>query len=125
MNKLIITGNITGEIQIKTNSNDNKYASFSIANNRKIGGKDNTLFLNVRMWGKRAEVVHAHFKKGDPILLEGAIQSFKNKEGTVLYYLEADGFEFFSVRKDSTSTTKAPTTTGNTAAEVADDEIPF
>jgi single-strand DNA-binding protein len=72
-NRVILGGNITFDPQIKDVSNT-KVVEFSIANNQKAtGGNSKAHFFKCEAWGKTAENISEFFKKGDPILIEGAL----------------------------------------------------
>lgn len=88
MNKTILAGRLTKDIDIRYSDNADKtaVARTGIAVNR-YGKKDEADFINLVAFGKTAEFMEKWFSKGDPILIEGHIQtgSYKNKEGNTVY----------------------------------------
>ena len=92
-NKVILIGNITKDIELKTTPSGVSVASFSVAVNRKYkdaSGNSETDFINVVAWRKTAEFVSQWFKKGKPILIDGEIQtrSYTDNQGNKRYVTE-------------------------------------
>lgn len=85
MNKIIITGRITHDIELKTGASGTEYANFSVAVDRSRKDKDGnkqTDFFNCSVFGKQAAFVQTYFKKGDGINIEGRMESRKyEKDG--------------------------------------------
>lgn len=84
MNRIILMGRITAETEIKE-GNGIKYCNFSIAvdRNKKNGSEAATDFFNCTAFGKSAEFVTDYLKKGQRILVSGAlhIDSYASKTG--------------------------------------------
>nr|MDD5459715.1 single-stranded DNA-binding protein [Phycisphaerae bacterium] len=79
MNKVILMGNLTRDVEIKFLPNQTPVADFGLAVGRKYKKQDGTMaedtcFVDCQIFGKRAEVVNQYFKKGDPIFIEGRLQ---------------------------------------------------
>lgn len=55
-----------------------------------------TEFHNIVVWGKKAEVIHQYFSKGDGIFVEGKIQTRKweDRDGTTRYTTEINVWNF-------------------------------
>lgn len=77
MNKIIIQGRITRDIEIESSKSGSEYSRFSVAVDRigKKGEDKQTDFFNCTAFGKTAAFVKEYFRKGDGILLEGSMQS--------------------------------------------------
>lgn len=77
MNKIIIQGRTTKEIEIESSKSGTEFARFSVAVDRvgKKGEDKQTDFFNCTAFGKTAAFVKEYFKKGDGIILEGSMQS--------------------------------------------------
>jgi single-strand DNA-binding protein len=58
-----VTGFVGSDPQVKT-VGEQQVASFSIAVNRKSGGKKQTLWLRVNCWNKLADIAAQYVKKG-------------------------------------------------------------
>ena len=79
MNKIIIKGRITKELELKyTQTSNTAVVSFTVAVNRdfvKQGEERQTDFINCVAYGKTAEFVSKYFSKGQEILLTGRLQT--------------------------------------------------
>lgn len=78
MNRMIITGRIGSDIELKTSSNGNEYAKIRVAVNRRKKKDEKevkTDWFNVALFGKTAVFVQTYFKKGDGIELEGRMEN--------------------------------------------------
>lgn len=83
MNKVILSGNLTRDPELKTASSGKAYARAGIAVNRPFS-KDKTVdFFNLLIWDKSAEAMNKYLAKGSRILVEGRLQTskYKDKDG--------------------------------------------
>ena len=74
LNKVILIGNITKDVELKQTPNGVSVCSFDIAVNRKIN-KDEVDFITIVAWRQQAEFVWKYFKKGQAILVCGQIHN--------------------------------------------------
>lgn len=79
-NKVIIVGNITRDVELKSFASGSFFTRFTVAVNRRYKDKDgNTCnkpsFIDVDAFGNQAEVIHKHFSKGKEILVEGRLET--------------------------------------------------
>ena len=83
MNKIILTGNITKDAELRYTANDKAYSKFSIANNEGYGENKKTNFFNCTLWGKSAENLNRFLTKGQKVLITGKVEinDYKDKEG--------------------------------------------
>ncbi len=77
-NRIILLGNMTRDPQMSYLPSGTPVVDFGVATNRKWTGqdgqqRDETCFVDCRMFGKRAEVIQRYFKKGTPIFVEGRL----------------------------------------------------
>ena len=78
MNKVILKGNITRDIELKDIGNDKKVANFSIAVRRDYknqSGEYETDFFNCSAFGNTADFLSKFFSKGSQMLLIGHLQN--------------------------------------------------
>lgn len=77
MNKIIIQGRITRDIEIESGKSGAEYSRFSVAVDRvgKKGDEKQTDFFNCTAFGKTAAFLKQYFKKGDGIIVEGSMES--------------------------------------------------
>jgi single-strand DNA-binding protein len=78
-NKVILVGNMTADPELKQTTGGVSVCSFSIAINRRFAkpdqGQQNVDFINIVAWRQQAEFVSRYFKKGNPILVCGQLQT--------------------------------------------------
>ena len=93
-NKVILIGNMTADPELKQTAGGISVCSFSIAVNRRFAkadqGQQNVDFINIVTWRQQAEFVSRYFKKGNPILVCGQIQtrSWNDNQGQKRYATE-------------------------------------
>lgn len=137
MNKVIIIGNNTKQIELKQTSSGTSVAEFSIAVKRSFksaNGEQESDFFNCVAFSKLAETVSKYVGKGDKIAVEGRLQTrnYTNKEGRKIYVTEiiVENVEFLQTKsKDEqkpTDTTDAdPFAVANFEEVDADEGLPF
>ena len=83
MNRVILTGNITRDADLRYTQNDKAYSKFSIANNEGFGDNKKTNFFNCTLWGKSAENLNRFLVKGQKVLVTGRVElgKYTDKEG--------------------------------------------
>jgi single-strand DNA-binding protein len=79
LNKVMLMGNLTRDPEIKYTPKGMAIANFGIAVNRvwsNEGGEkqEEVTFIDIEMFGRKAEVVGEYFKKGKPIYVEGRLK---------------------------------------------------
>ena len=86
MNKVILMGRLTRDVEMRQTPNGVSLARFSIAVNRRFAGKDaqqQADFINCVAWRKTAEFITKYFQKGNMIAVTGSIQTrnYQDKNG--------------------------------------------
>ena len=83
MNRVMLTGNITKDAELRYTANDKAYSKFCIANNEGYGDNQKTNFFNCTLWGKSAENLNRFLTKGQKVLITGKIElgKYTDKEG--------------------------------------------
>jgi len=101
LNKVQLYGNLTRDPELKTTTNGTQVVSLGIATNRnftKDGQRqEQTEFHNIVAFGKTAEVIGQYLKKGDPMYIDGRLQTRSwDKDGVKQYRTEiiTDSFQF-------------------------------
>jgi len=103
INKVILYGNLTKDPELKSLPSGMHVNSFSLATNRSTkdasgAKKDVPEYHNVVAFGKTAEIIHQYVKKGNPIYIEGRIQtrSWDGQDGKKNYRTEIilESFQF-------------------------------
>lgn len=103
LNKAMLYGNLTKDPEIKALPSGIKVASFGLATNRSYKDKNGVKqeaaeFHNIVAFGKPAELISQYMKRGNPIFVEGRIQtrSWDDKDGQKKYRTEiiVENFQF-------------------------------
>lgn len=146
-NKVILMGNLTRDVEMRTTSGGQSVANFSLAVSRSWRGQDGqqqeqTSFINCVAWGKVGEIIQQYVKKGNPLLVSGRLdqRSYDDKDGKKRQAVEVvvEDFNFVSGggRSDDNSDYSPATSSNNKKSQdvVVDDiddkpidlsEIPF
>lgn len=122
MKKIIITGNVGRDPELKVDSNSgNQFAIFSVGVSVGTKQAPKTDWVNVSCNGKLADIAKNYIKKGSKLLIEGfpSVNAYINKDNIAVATLKvfANNIEFLSKQEDST--------TNNLAGELTSDEVPF
>lgn len=106
MNRVIMIGRNTKEIELRQTSSGTSAIEFSLAVKRafkNVNGEYDSDFFNCVAFGKSAETISRYVKKGDMIGVEGRLQTrnYTNKEGKKIYVTEiiVENFEFLQSKK--------------------------
>ena len=146
MNKVIMTGRLTRDPEIRYGGQDNQtaIARFSIAVDRRFrraGESADADFFNCTAFGKQAEFVERYMKKGMKVDLSGRLQNdnYTNREGQKVNNVQiiVEDIEFGESRSASQGRTDSYQAASKPAAnavpdgfinvpdEVEDEELPF
>lgn len=94
LNKVIITGNLTGDPELK-GAEKTQLTSFSIGVKT---GKGTSIFVKIVAFGDKAEFARKYFTKGTPICVLGSISArdYTTKDGKKArdFYILADELKF-------------------------------
>lgn len=87
-NKVIIVGNLTRDVELKYLPSGSALATIGLASNRRYKKQDGTqadevCFVDVKLFGRTAEVANQYLKKGSQILIEGrlTLESWTDQSG--------------------------------------------
>lgn len=122
INKALICGRITKDLELKKTASGKSVLSFSIATNYKFKDTETTEFHNIVAWHKLAELIEKYLGKGDEVYIEGRIQTRSyEKDGKKVYRTEivAEQMQFGQKKKGSEKTGE-----GKSNFEKGLDEIP-
>lgn len=85
LNKIIIMGRLTKDVELRKTGNGTSVASFTIACERDFGenGQKETDFIEVVAWKHTADFVSKYFSKGRMAVVSGRLQirSWNDKDG--------------------------------------------
>lgn len=130
INKVILMGNLTRDPEIK-NVGQTTLCTFGLAMGHKFKDRDGnmrdeTCFVDGKLWGKSGQMFHEHFAKGSTVLVEGRLTlgqwqdkatGAKRSKHTVF----VEQFHFVGERKAKAETVSQPV--GEYVSPV--DDIPF
>lgn len=112
INKVILTGRLGKDIDLRYTPNGKAVANFSLAVTDSYD-REKTHWVSVTVWGKSAESCANYLSKGSLVGVDGRINTrdYENKEGRKVYVTEviADRVEFIDSK-------------GNGAPKTQDDE---
>ena len=113
-NKVILIGNMTADPELKQTAGGVSVCSFSIAVNRRFAkadqGQQSVDFINIVTWRQQAEFVSRYFKKGNPILICGQLQTrnWTDNQGQKRYATEVVADEVSFVASAAQTAQAAP-----------------
>ena len=90
MNKVIISGNLTKDMDVMVSKNDVNIGKFTVAVNNGYGENTNTQFYPVILFGKRVEALQKYLLKGSKVIIDGQIDynSIQVDEGNWKNYFQ-------------------------------------
>jgi len=99
-NKVLLTGNIGHEPELKKTDKDVSYLRFSLATTYVFKDTEETTWHNCVAWGHSAEILAEYVAKGRKLQIEGRLRtsSFENSEGQAVKRTEilVENFVFLS-----------------------------
>lgn len=139
LNKVLIAGNLTRDIETRYTPKGLAVGKFGIAINRKWksdGGetKEEVTFIDVDAFGRTAEVIAQYLKKGDPIFIEGRLkldqwEDKQTHQKRSKLCVVAESFQFAGQAKGDRSAPKPESTPASEApkpdAAPEEDDVPF
>lgn len=120
LNKVVLAGRVTADIELKQTSSGIAVVSFTIAVNRRYVSKSadgqqsqpQADFINVTAWRNTAQFISNYFHKGSPICVTGSIQTrtWQDQNGQKRYVTEvvADEAMFVESKSDGGSGSYSP-----------------
>ena len=108
-NKVIMAGRLTRDPQLSYLPSNTPVTEFGLATNRKWRGqdgemKDDTCFVECRVYGKQAETLNQYMSKGRGLLIEGHLQfqQWTGKDGTKRskHIVIVEQFQFMDGRRE-------------------------
>jgi single-strand DNA-binding protein len=74
LNRVILAGNLTRDVEIKNISDELTVGNTSIAINEGYKDKQTTHFIDITLWNHTAKFANTYLGKGSGVLLEGRLQ---------------------------------------------------
>ena len=127
LNKSILIGRLTRDVEVKYTQNNKAVASFTLAVNRKYSkeGEQQADFIPIVTWEKSAEFASKYFKKGMQVSIVGRIEtrSWDDQNGQKRYATEVIAEELGFAEGRKNDNVKAENT--NEFSTITDDDLPF
>ena len=115
MNKIVIIGRLTRDLELKSTNAGTAVCNFSVAVDRTYRDKEGnrpTDFFDISVFGATAEFVSKYFKKGSSIAVSGAMESrkFVDKDGNnrIAWSLHADEVNFCGSKSENNGGSQKP-----------------
>lgn len=133
INRVIISGNLTRDVEVRRTQSGMVIASFGVAvnerrkNNQTGEWEDYTNFVDCSMFGNRADKISPYLVKGTKVAIEGKLRySQWERDGQKRSKLEVivDEIEFMS-KGEKKQSAPAPVSAPVDVSPVYDDDIPF
>ena len=137
INRVVLTGRLTKDVELRATPSGNNVASFTIAvdgfgrdqNNNPV---NQASFINCVAWNQQAKFLSTYCKKGSLVALEGRLQSrsYDRKDGTKAYVTEVivDRIENLSPKDAATTSANEGFSiqeNENQPLSYSDDDLPF
>ena len=112
MNKVILTGRLTRDPELRYTANNKAVCDFTIATNRPVvrDGERVSDFINCRVWNKTAENLVKYQTKGNLIAVIGRMQvdKYQDKDGKNrnYTYVLVEDLEYLERKKEDTQEAK-------------------
>lgn len=134
MNKVLLIGNCGSKPELRYTQNGTAVLSPSIAVTKSY--KDphgqivkTTTWVNVVIYGKRAEWVSQELQKGTKVFVEGElnIRDYQAKDGSKKIVVEVVAFQFvpFTAKKEAQTQSYAPPSSSFDTGTMSEEDIPF
>jgi len=133
VNMVVLTGRLTADPELKYTQTGKALVRFALAVNRRYN-RDETDFINVTAWDKKAELASQYLHKGSLIAVTGSIRvrSYDDSEGIRRKSTEVlvENLEFLDSKKSDSSGSSSGESNLSIAetenkSNVSDDDFPF
>lgn len=131
MNKVIILGRISKDVELRTTTSGKSVATFTLAVNRdykNAEGKYDADFIPCVAFEGKAETISKFVHKGDRFCVSGKIQTrtYDKADGSKAYVTEVivDGFDFIESKKDKPVNSSIDIDYDD-FEEIDDEDLPF
>ena len=131
INKMILQGRLTADIELRRTQSDVANTEFTIAWSEKYKEVETRCFMRCKAWRQTAEFLDKYFRKGQEILIEGHMVTEEwekdgDKKGRTICLI--DKVNFCGSKSNNGSNISPKTDVDgfvNIPDDVEDDELPF
>lgn len=135
LNTVALMGRFTCDLEIKQTNSGKKVINFCLAVERNRASKDEEKksdFIDCTAWENTAEFICTYFKKGDPIIAQGRLETrqYEDKQGNKrkAVYVLVNNVNFCAFKKDENNQDKGQVQTSkenDTDYLSSDEDLPF
>lgn len=126
MNRTVLVGRLTKDVDLRYTQNGKAVGNFTLAVNRPFknsAGENEADFILCQAWGKQAENLANYMKKGSQVGVDGRIatRSYDNNQGQRVFVTEvvADNVQFLESKGSQQSTQQQRVDTYNNQVQQA------
>lgn len=132
-NKVILTGNLSKDITLKSNSNIT-IANTTIAVNRKFKNQngdtsEEVLFIDITFFGRQAQIANQYLNKGSKVLIEGRLKydtwQDQNGQNRSKHSVVVESMEMLGGQNTGTNQNNQSHNQSYNSYNESNDEIPF
>ena len=132
-NKVILTGNLSKDITLKSNSNIT-IANTTIAVNRKFKNQngdtsEEVLFIDITFFGRQAQIANQYLNKGSKVLIEGRLKydtwQDQNGQNRSKHSVVVESMEMLGGQNTGANQNNQSHNQSNNSYNESNDEIPF
>lgn len=127
-NVFSFTGTVGRDAEVRSTPSGQTVLNVTVANNIGFGDRQQTLWIRVALWGKRAEgQLQNYLKKGQQVFVSGELsqREYQANDGTTKISLELNANVIDLVGKRKESSQPAQQSYQDTHNDFFDDSVPF
>lgn len=135
MNKVLLTGRLTKDPELRYTQQGTEVASCTVAINSNYGEKKQVDYINITAWGNLGKFLNKYYTKGQAIAVVGRLKNnnYEDKNGNKKYTTEvvAESIEFVGNKKQDDPVLEETQFPDNYKSEyqnniiLNNDELPF
>lgn len=127
VNMCVLIGRVGKDPETKPYGDGKTMAKFSLATSDGFGDKEKTDWHQVVFFGKPAETIAQHVKKGSLLYVQGRISysSRENEQGVMQYFTQIIGTNFRFVGGKKESAVSSAPEEAQQPTQPTDDSLPF
>lgn len=132
INRTVLVGRLTKDVELKYTQSGQAVASFTLAVNRQFTnaqGEREADFIQCVIWRKAAENFSKFTHKGSLVGIDGRIQtrSYDNQQGQRVYVTEVvvDNFALLDSKGGSQAKVDDPFANNGAPIDISDEDLPF
>lgn len=135
MNKVLLTGRLTKDPELRYTQQGTEVASCTVAINTSYGEKKQVDYINITAWGNLGKFLNKYYTKGQAIAVVGRLKNnnYEDKNGNKKYTTEvvAESIEFVGNKKQDDTVPEETQFPDNYKSEyqnniiLNDDMLPF